>query len=158
MSTLKFVKPKAPPLRAPWEQTVVYLPQGLWRWQVESKEYGKQQVNLATIPELNLMVFWNKICRMDVVYLKQNGVMKFRVLQDSTEIYQDMDRLIAQQRIPDMNLKNIRTCEEGGRIKAVEYLLRNTKHIIVNDAYLAFKDERGFIAVYNKFGLFPTSL
>lgn len=158
MSTLKFVKPKPPPLRAPWEQTVVYLPQGVWIWKVDSKEYGKQQVKLATIPQLNLMVFWNKICRMDVVYLKENGIMKFRVIRDSSDLYNDMDRLIEQKKIPDLGLKKIRTCGESGRIKAVEYLLRHTKHIVINNAYLAFKDENGFIAVYNKSGVFPISL
>lgn len=150
MSALTFVKPKPPPLRSPWDKVVVYLPMGKWKWSMPSQKYGKQEVYLATIPQLNMMVFWNSICRMDVVYLKQNGVMKFRILKNSKELYEKLDQLIVDRKVPDYGLKNVDQCQEtNGRILAVEYLLKNTKHIIVKpNQHLAFKDDDGFIAVY----------
>lgn len=148
MSSLQFVKPKPPPLRAPWEKTVVYLPMGMWVWKINTEQYGEQRVHLVTVPQLNLMVFWNKVCKMDVVYLKENGVMQFRTMTDTTELYRRLTELMRNGNIPDYGFQQLPSCE----IKAVTYQLTQTKRIIVNPKYLAFKDQEGFIAVYYEIG------
>lgn len=170
-NALRFVMPRNPVrLREPWELVAVYLPLGIWTWSMNSQKYGENRVNLATIPQLSLMVFWNTYCRMDVLYLKKNGVLTFTVLENPTEIYQQLAELVDKKLIPDFGLDKILACDNGGRITAVEYLLRSQR-IIVNPAYLAFQDDgqhsereqrdngrNNTILVFQKMGMFPVAV
>ncbi len=96
---------------------------------------------------------------MDVIYLKKNGIMDFRIIKDPTNIYRKMDRLIEQKIIPDLGISEITSCGQNGTIIAVKHLLKSQR-IIVNPLYLVFKDHtlddsnEGTSLVFERVGTF----
>lgn len=135
---------------------IVYLPSGSWRWEMNQNGIN-QWLNLFTVPQLNLMIFWNDICATKVTYSKSaSGKYIYHKLQDgkteSVSITNKLKQLIQSGEIAKPAIDPLVHCGPSDLV-ALRYLLE-TDQITVGLNSLTFEDtanrENGTRITFNK--------